>query len=124
MKARKSLTKLSTLVGMAACLAASAASAQDRREDQATTCYVTREAADGSRQQQLCRGGLLTSVQTGRPLLDQDRRPIGCECGGWDATLLGIGALAAIGGGVGAALASGGGSNNQLPIFPIGPSSP
>jgi hypothetical protein len=128
MKTRKNFAILAGSLGVAATLIASAATAGDM--GQAATCYIETAAADGSLQQQLCRGGVLANAQSGRPLLDRNRQRIGCACpaeGAWDPTLIGVGALAAVGAGVGIAVAtSSHGNNPQFPFIPSPshPSSP
>lgn len=78
MKALSRIRKLSSIAGLAACLTTVGASAQDLRE---AACLIERAAANGSLQQYSCRGGVLSSLRSGRPLLDQSGQAVSCDCG-------------------------------------------
>ena len=130
MKMAKGLINLSTIFGVTAYLAAGGAAAQDDLR-QLSACFVeTRATPDSPPQRQLCRGGMLADARSGRPLLDRNRRPVGCACpeaeGEWDPMLVGAGGLAALGLGVGIALAASSGHNGggSIVIPPPLPASP
>ena len=126
MKCVKGFLNVTAIFALIVYLSEGGAAAQDFRQQ--LTCYVeTRASADSLPRPQLCRGGMLADSRSGRNLLDRERRPIGCACpeaeSGWEPWLVGAGALAAIGTGVGFAVATGGNGNN-IPFIPPSPASP